>query len=185
MSSFLAQTRARVPRLADAVAQQRTRLSVVSGSSRTSPRVPFAALVLGFLGVGLVGLLLLNTSLQQGAVQATQLQARMTGLELERQALELRVDALRDPQRVATAARDLGMVPNVNPAFLRLSDGRVLGDPAPAQRGSDLRLQPQPPRPQPVVEPVGEPARIRDRASDGARGSGRQPGNGQHRGEGR
>ena len=33
------------------------------------------------------------------------------------------------PQRLARQANKLGMVPSVNPAFLRMPDGRVLGDP--------------------------------------------------------
>ncbi|MDP9444181.1 MAG: hypothetical protein M3P83_07475, partial [Actinomycetota bacterium] len=101
MSSFQHHTRSRVPRRADAVAEQSARLSVVTGTGRAAPRVPFGATVLAVLGVGLVGLLILNTTLQQGAVRAGGLQEQAAALELRRQALELRVEALREPQRVA------------------------------------------------------------------------------------
>jgi cell division protein FtsL len=130
MSSFLAPTRARV-RIADAV-QQRARLSVVRGRTTNAPRVPFAALVLTVLGLGLVGLLVLNTSLQQGAFQARDLEDRAQALTEQRQALEIQVAELREPQRVADRAAAMGMVPNDSPAFLRLSDGKVLGHATPA-----------------------------------------------------
>jgi hypothetical protein len=43
------------------------------------------------------------------------------------------------PANVARRALVFGMVPNTNPAFLRLSDGKVLGKPEPATRGSNIR----------------------------------------------
>ncbi|HWM00089.1 MAG TPA: hypothetical protein VNP20_22310 [Nocardioidaceae bacterium] len=130
MSSFLAPTRARV-RFADAVTN-RARLSVVRGRTTNAPRVPFAALVLTVLGLGLVGLLVLNTSLQQGAFQARDMEDRAQVLTEQREALELQVAELREPQRVADRAAAMGMVPNDSPAFLRLTDGKVLGNAAPA-----------------------------------------------------
>jgi hypothetical protein len=130
MSSFPTATRARV-RIAGAV-QQRARLSVVRGRTTHAPRVPFAALVLTVLGMGLVGLLVLNTSLQQGAFYARDLEADAQTLVERREALELQVAELREPQRVAAHAAAMGMVPNDSPAFLRLADGEVLGHAAPA-----------------------------------------------------
>ncbi len=44
------------------------------------------------------------------------------------------LDALRNPQRVALQAKELGMVPASSPAFVRLGDGTVLGKPTPAKR---------------------------------------------------
>ena len=129
MSSFLAPTRPRV-RPGDAE-RMRARLSVVRGRT-TAPRLPFATLVLVVLGLGLVGLLVLNTSLQQGAFYARDLQARAAVLTDQRQALQMQVAALREPQRVANRAAAMGMVPNDSPAFLRLSDAKVLGNAAPA-----------------------------------------------------
>jgi cell division protein FtsB len=84
------------------------------------------------LAVGVVGLLLLNTSLQHGAFRAAALSAQATALLDRQQDLELRVAALRSPQSVAERARRLGMVANPDPVFLRLPDGRVLGRPRPA-----------------------------------------------------
>ncbi|MGH3357032.1 MAG: hypothetical protein ACRDOJ_14130 [Nocardioidaceae bacterium] len=135
MSSFMAPGRARV-RFADAVQQRRNRLSVVRGARDSAPRVPFAALVLTVLGLGLVGLLVLNTSLQQGAFYARDLEGRAQALTEQQEALEIRVAELREPQRVADRAASLGMVPDDNPAFLQLPGGRVLGNATPAAAGS-------------------------------------------------
>ncbi|HET7328373.1 MAG TPA: hypothetical protein VFJ14_13930 [Nocardioidaceae bacterium] len=144
MSTFLEQTRARVPRLADAV-QQRARLSVVTGPAAHAPRLPFAAFVLAVAGLGLVGLLVLNTSLQQSAFYARSLAQQAENLEVRKEALALRVDALRAPDRVAREAQSMGMLPNHNPAFLFLADGTVRGDAEPADPAEALRLHPADP----------------------------------------
>jgi hypothetical protein len=163
VSSFLEQTRARVPRLAEAVAQQRSRLSVVATGTTRAPRLPFAAFVLAVLGLGLVGLLVLNTTLQHQAFRARSLEQRADGLAVRRQALELEVDALRSPDRVARAAQSLGMVPNHNPAFLFLADGTVRGDAEPAGAARAMRLDPLPPAARAPEEAPG--------AGSGARGA--------------
>lgn len=133
MSTFLAPSRTRV-RVPDSH-RLRGRLSVVH-TPNPAPRVPFAALVLTVLALGLVGLLMLNTSLQQGAFYARGLEGRAETLQQQREALEIQVAELREPQRVAARAAAMGMVPNENPAFLRLSDGTVLGRATPATAGS-------------------------------------------------
>lgn len=155
MSSFLAPTRARA-RITDAV-QQRARLSVIHGGTTRAPRVPFAAFVLIVLALGLVGLLVLNTSLQQGAFYARDLEARAQTLTERREALEIQVAELREPQRVAERAAQLGMVPNPSPAFLRLSDAKVLGNPAPATASSSPGFAiPRAAHPAPVRAGTGE-----------------------------
>jgi uncharacterized protein HemX len=114
---------------------------VVPGASRRAARVPFVLVVVLALALGVVGLLLVNTSLQQGAFRLAALQTQAADLLARQQGLELAVEAQRDPQRVAARAQRLGMVPNPNPAFLRLSDGRVLGVPRPAVAGSGPRVE--------------------------------------------
>jgi hypothetical protein len=55
---------------------------------------------------------------------------------------------MRDPQKVAARAKRLGMVPGTGPAFIRLSDGKVLGNPTVAEPGVGMRIAP-PPSPKP------------------------------------
>ncbi|MEP6525991.1 MAG: hypothetical protein ABJA86_02415 [Nocardioidaceae bacterium] len=139
MSSLLSQAKARSPRRV--TNSGRTgRLTLVPRAVRRTPKVPFVVLVLFVLGGGLVGLLVLNTSLQQGAFYEASLQGQQNGLATKQEDLRLKVAALRDPQRLAREAQSLGMVPNTNPAFIDLGDGSVLGDPRPATAGTGPQL---------------------------------------------
>ncbi|HET9498888.1 MAG TPA: septum formation initiator family protein [Marmoricola sp.] len=131
MSNLMSQARSRVPRSAWA-AVERARLSVVPVRRSRAPRMPFAILVSLVLATGVVGLLMFNTQMQQASFHAASLQEKADSLTAQRQALAMELEALRDPQRVAQRARRLGMVAPSVPAFIRLSDGRIIGAPAPA-----------------------------------------------------
>ena len=149
MSTDTAAARAarRVPRFAEA-AVERARLTVVPQRAlgRTqAARTPFAVLVLGLLVAGVVGLLMFNTHMQQSAFTATALQQRVTTLTAQEQSLSMELDQLRDPQTLArTAKQELHMVAPSTPAFVRLSDGRVLGTPTPATGNDAVRINPLP-----------------------------------------
>jgi hypothetical protein len=96
-------------------------------------RSPFVAVVVSLLAAGLLGLLVLNTALAQDAFRLHTLKQDARALEDREEALRRDVEALRSPQELATRATELGMVPAGPPAFLRLSDGAVLGSTAPAE----------------------------------------------------
>lgn len=171
--------RNRVPRIAEA-AVERARLTVVPRRRTRAPRVPFVALVSLVLVTGVAGLLMFNTSMQQASFTATALEQQSQILAAQEQSLEMELETLRDPQRVALEARAIGMVPPSNPAFIRLADGRVLGTPTPAVPEDAVRISPLPTlkpkslRPDPVVVEVpraDESADSDDSAgSDGAAG---------------
>jgi hypothetical protein len=171
MSTLMTQARSRVPRFAES-AVERARLTVVPQRMlvRThAARTPFVALVLAILAGGVVGLLMFNTSMQQSSFTATALQHEVTALTAEEQKLNMELDALRDPQRLASEAKALGMVPPSQPAFVRLGDGKVLGTPAPATGEDAVRIHPMPPakpaqlRPRPIVVKVPAPVRSAQR----------------------
>ena len=124
---------------------QRARLTVVPRRKRQASRAPFMALVSMLAVGGVVGLLLFNTSMQQASFAATSLQEQATNLSAREESLRMELDKLRDPQVVALKAQRMGMVLPANPTFLRLSDGKILGTPAPGVRGNGLRLLPPPP----------------------------------------
>jgi hypothetical protein len=113
----------------------RPRLTVVPRGVSRAPRLPFVLLVVSVLAAGLVGLLLLNTSMERGAYSVTALRQRSTALGIDQQALQLKVAALQDPQMVAQQALALGMVQELSPAFVRLGSGEVLGHPVPGAPG--------------------------------------------------
>ncbi|MEU0438533.1 MULTISPECIES: septum formation initiator family protein [unclassified Streptomyces] len=94
-------------------------------------RTPFVLLVVLLLGGGLIALLVLNSALSEGAFKLDDLQKDTKALTDEEQALQRDVDAFSAPQALQRRARELGMVPGGDPAFLA-PDGTVRGVPSPA-----------------------------------------------------
>ncbi|MER5785154.1 septum formation initiator family protein [Streptomyces mobaraensis] len=135
-------------------------LPVGTGGAR---RTPFVLLVVVLLGSGLIGLLLLNSALNQGSFELSRLQRKTTELTDRQQALQQEVDQLAAPDALERRARELGMVPGGSPAFLN-PDGTVNGVPAPAPEaggtpgadGADPAAY-QAPAPAPVPAPVPSP----------------------------
>jgi hypothetical protein len=173
MSTLINHAR-RVPRIAEA-AVERARLTVVPrATSRRAARVPFMALVSLLLVGGVAGLLFFNTSMQQASFTATSLEDRAERLEAQRQGLQMELESLRNPQRVAVQAKAMGMVPGAAPAFVRLSDGSVLGEPRAATVDDALRVTPRPtPKPKrldpkPLVITPAAGSRAAGRGDDGA-----------------
>jgi hypothetical protein len=163
-------------------AVERARLTVVPRRRTRAARMPFVVLVSLVLLGGVIGLLLFNTSMQQASFAATSLEEQANTLTAREQTLQMELEVLRDPQRVAEHAQNLGMVPAANPVFLRLSDGKVLGERVPATPANRLRVRPLPPAKPAVLTPapiVHEVLADAGRASDENAGSqGRNDSNG-------
>lgn len=113
-------------------------LRLVAPVRSRASRAPFVVVVLTVLGAGLVGLILLSTVLQAQAFEIARLSTRADALGVQQQELRREVDRLQAPAALAERAIRLGMVPNANPAFLRPSDGEVIGDPEPAEPRSNV-----------------------------------------------
>jgi hypothetical protein len=133
-------SRARVPRLVETAAV-RSRLALVPPGAGRARRTPFVVLIGVVLLVGVVGLLMFNTQMQQTSFHATALQNRATALRAQQQDLAMQLQRLRDPQQLAERARALGMVVPQDPAFVRLSDGRVLGTPTVTTSQDAMRVR--------------------------------------------
>ncbi|MCP9992948.1 septum formation initiator family protein [Streptomyces albogriseolus] len=88
-------------------------------------------LVVLLLGGGLIGLLVLNSALSEGAFRLDDLQRETKELTDEEQALQRDIDAYSAPDALQRRARELGMVPGGDPAFLG-PDGKVKGVPSAA-----------------------------------------------------
>ncbi len=84
------------------------------------------------LAAGFFAVLLLNTVISQGAFRQHELEIQLILLAEKEEALAREVQQAEAPLEVEKAARKLGMVPAAAPVFLRLSDGKVLGEPVPA-----------------------------------------------------
>jgi hypothetical protein len=78
--------------------------------------------VLALLGLGLVGLLVLNTALQQGSFDLADLEQRTALLRDRRAELVGQIADRSAPGTLARRARELDMVPAEDPVFLRLDD---------------------------------------------------------------
>lgn len=102
-----------------AVPSRRTRLA----------RVPFLIVLVVVFGLGMTGLLMLNTTLQNQAFQARDLDRRATELAYAQGELEAQIDQLGAPQELARRASSLGMRANPEPAFLVAPTGKVIGEP--------------------------------------------------------
>jgi cell division protein FtsB len=167
MSSPALQVRTRVPRFGD-LAVARARLHVVPRGRTTAPTMPFVMLVTLVLVGGVVSLLLFNTSMQQASFAASALEEQATTLTAREQTLQMELEDLRNPQRVAEQAQQMGMVLPAASGFLNLSDGSVVdGGAAPMQT---LRLQARPPRKPAVIDPA--PIRVTRSAAARSRDTG-------------
>ena len=152
MSSPAVQVRTRIPRFAES-AVERARLTVVPRRRKAAGRAPFLALVSMVLLAGVIGLLLFNTSMQQASFTTTALEQQADRLAARQQSLEMELEQLRDPQRIAGAAQRLGMVQACSPAFLRLGTGRVMGEPCASTVANSLQIRPRPPVKPAVLNP--------------------------------
>jgi hypothetical protein len=104
-------------------------LRAVAPPAARLARFPFLLVLIGIFGLGMVGLLMLNTTLQSQAFQSRTLNRQAGELAYAQADLENQLDALAAPQELARRASALGMRPNPFPAFLVLPSGNVVGKP--------------------------------------------------------
>jgi hypothetical protein len=112
-------------------------LRAVAQPAARLARFPYLLVLIGIFGMGMVGLLMLNTTLQSQAFQSRTLNRQATELAYAQADLENQLDALAAPQELARRASALGMRPNPFPAFLVLPSGKVVGEPIPVS-GDEL-----------------------------------------------
>ncbi|MFF4254677.1 septum formation initiator family protein [Streptomyces sp. NPDC001663] len=101
------------------------------GTRGQAARTPFVLLVVLLLGGGLIGLLVLNSALSEGSFKLDDLQKDTKNLTDEEQALQRDIDSYSAPEALQRRARELGMIPGGDPAFLS-PDGTVKGVPSTA-----------------------------------------------------
>jgi hypothetical protein len=106
-------------------------LRAVAQPAARLARFPFLVVLIGVFGLGMAGLLMLNTTLQSQAFQSRALNRQAAELAYAQADLENQLDALAAPQELARRASELGMRPNPSPAFLVLPSGKVVGKPIP------------------------------------------------------
>jgi hypothetical protein len=119
-------------RLADRPTERLPWLKVAPPMPVSVPRAPFILLLLFVVVGGVLGILLVNTKINENAFQLKDLQRQQAALDRQEQDLHKRIADYESPNNLAAAARRLGLVPAGSPAFIRLPDGRVIGVPRPA-----------------------------------------------------
>ncbi len=105
---------------------------VVSGGSVRLGSGAFVFLVLGLLTSTLLALLFLNTALAENSFQLQEIRQDSREMTLREQVLSGELAAAESPIGLQERAVELGMVAAGSPVFLRLTDGKVLGEPDPA-----------------------------------------------------
>lgn len=108
------------------------RLRVAPPAPVTVPRAPFVALILVVVAAGVLGILVLNTKINENAFKLAHLHSERSDLDQQEQQLDQRLAELESPNNLAVAACREGMVPANNPAYLQLPNGQVVGVPQPA-----------------------------------------------------
>ncbi|MFV0463186.1 MAG: hypothetical protein ACK5MP_08345 [Nostocoides sp.] len=146
----------------------RPALHVVTARVDQASGGAFAAFCLALLAAGLIGVLMLNTSLAKGAFDLRDLQRQSAALDARLGTLQKTIDHESSPTQLARRAAAMGMVPAQDPAFLRLSDGKVLGVASPAKADPSFavitsptsaatRSTPSPKPATPVAKPTAKP----------------------------
>jgi hypothetical protein len=99
-----------------------------------SPRTPFILLLVGLLGGALVSLLVISTTLAQGAFRVTSLQEQNANLAREQQTLTNEVAQAGNPAVIARKAEQLGMRANPHLGFIDPKTGKIIvGKPSRAE----------------------------------------------------
>ncbi|WP_433529177.1 hypothetical protein ACQPYA_23055 [Micromonospora sp. CA-263727] len=96
------------------------------------PRAPFAALVVLLVVGGVLGILAVNTKVNENSFRLNELQKQQAELDLKQQQLRKQIDDAEAPGNLAANARKLGLVESGELGLIRLPDGKLIGVPQPA-----------------------------------------------------
>ena len=118
-----------IPRAPRDERRPRADLHPVPTPRRQLPMPGFVAVVALVLALGMVGLLVLTTALQNQAFLVQDRQGEATQLSNQLSDLQAQVAQARSVEHLGIAAQQLGMKPNPYPAQLRLPDGTIAGTP--------------------------------------------------------
>lgn len=104
------------------------------------PRAPFIALILVVVVGGVLGILMVNTKINENAFRLDKLQQQQAALDIQEQQLKQQIATAEDPGNLTAAARRLGLVAG-NPVQIRLPDGRLTGMMTPASGQPSITSQ--------------------------------------------
>lgn len=119
---------------------QAARLHVVTGDAARRSGVGFVILCTGLLVATMLTLLVLNTKRAEASFKIGDLQATSGMLADTQNTLRAGLDLQESPAHLAASAAARGMVPATSTAFIRLSDGKVLGVATPTKAQPDFKV---------------------------------------------
>lgn len=93
--------------------------------------MPFALLCTLIVTATLAALLFMNIQMSDASYEITRLQGQSQRLTEERQALAETNERLGTPQELERQAREIGMVPVSDPAYIDLDTGEIIGETSP------------------------------------------------------
>jgi hypothetical protein len=101
--------------------------AIFSGRNVTIIVVSFVLLI--------VGRLVLSVAIDSNAYAIAAKAQESQNLGRDAQLIGEQLNVLNSPQHLSNVAQDLGMISNSRPAYLRISDGKVWGNPFVVERG--------------------------------------------------
>ncbi|MFG2055822.1 hypothetical protein ACGFI9_17520 [Micromonospora sp. NPDC048930] len=105
------------------------------------PRAPFAGLIVVLVVGGVLGILAVNTKINENAFKLEKLQQQQAKLDVDQQQLEKEIADQKAPGNLTANARKLGLVESGDPAYIRLPDGKMIGIPHPAEGAPAITSQ--------------------------------------------
>lgn len=107
------------------------------------PRAPFIALILVVVVGGVLGILVVNTKINENAFRLSELREQQSALDVQEQQLKQEIARAEDPGNLTAQALRLGLVQGT-PVQIRLPDGRVTGMMTPATQAPSITSQQDP-----------------------------------------
>ncbi|MCW3817354.1 hypothetical protein ONA91_23150 [Micromonospora sp. DR5-3] len=117
------------------------RLRVAPPPPVSVPRAPFVGLILVLVVGGVLGILAVNTKINENAFKLEKLQQEQAKLDVNQEQLEKEIADQEAPGNLTANARKLGLVESGDPAYIRLPDGKMIGVPHPAQGAPAITSQ--------------------------------------------
>lgn len=93
--------------------------------------MPFTMLCTVIVAATLAALLYLNIQMSDASYEITRLQGQSQRLTEEKQSLAETNERLGTPQELERQAREIGMVPVSDPAYIDLDTGEIIGETSP------------------------------------------------------
>ncbi|WP_173054249.1 hypothetical protein [Phytohabitans houttuyneae] len=104
------------------------------------PRAPFIALILVVVVGGVLGILVVNTKINENAFRLSELREQQASLDVQEQQLKQEIARAEDPGNLTAAARKQGLVQG-RPVQIQLPDGRLTGMMVPATEEPSITSQ--------------------------------------------